>query len=69
MSWLHARDYPLDMMVNQIFSNEQDPLKGRQLPILFSAARLWASIRCRATSAAGLATAVGWAMASALRAR
>ncbi|MGC4249883.1 MAG: thiamine pyrophosphate-dependent enzyme [Sphingobium sp.] len=30
MSWLHARDYPLVEIVNQIFSNERDPLKGRQ---------------------------------------
>ena len=28
MSWLMARDYPLIDMVNQIFSNEKDPLKG-----------------------------------------
>src|ERR1700744_5269541 len=37
MSWLHASGSPRTEMVNQIFSNEKDPLKGRQLPILFSA--------------------------------
>src|SRR6185437_12295952 len=37
LSWLMARGYPLIDLVNQIFSNERDPLKGRQLPILYSA--------------------------------
>jgi len=37
LSWLMARDYPLSDLVNQIFSNEKDPLKGRQLPVLYSA--------------------------------
>ena len=29
-----ARDYPLIDMVKQIFSNAEDPLQGKQLPIL-----------------------------------
>ena len=37
VSYLMARDYPLLDLVNQIYSNAQDPLKGRQLPILYSA--------------------------------
>ncbi|HTN41740.1 MAG TPA: thiamine pyrophosphate-dependent enzyme, partial [Asticcacaulis sp.] len=37
LSWLMARDYPLINLVHQIFSNEKDPLKGRQLPVLYSA--------------------------------
>ena len=31
---LIARDYPLIDMMHQIYSNRQDPLKGRQLPIM-----------------------------------
>jgi len=36
--WLIARGYPVVDMIHQIYSNEKDPLKGRQLPILYSAA-------------------------------
>ena len=34
---LIAAGYPIVQMMNQILSNEQDPLKGRQLPVLYSA--------------------------------
>ena len=34
---LIAAGYPLVKMMNQIYSNEQDPLKGRQLPVMYSA--------------------------------
>src|SRR4028119_147815 len=33
---LVARDYPLVQMMCQIYSNRGDPLKGRQLPIMYS---------------------------------
>src|SRR3978361_1870007 len=33
---LIARDYPLAEMMNQIYSNKADRLKGRQLPIMYS---------------------------------
>jgi 2-oxoisovalerate dehydrogenase E1 component alpha subunit len=66
MSWLHARNYPLDMMVNQIFSNEQDPLKGRQLPILFSA-RDYGFYSLSGNVGSRFGHAVGWAMASAYK--
>ncbi|MCP4962086.1 MAG: 3-methyl-2-oxobutanoate dehydrogenase (2-methylpropanoyl-transferring) subunit alpha, partial [Actinomycetia bacterium] len=33
---LIAGGYPIVTMMNQILSNEEDPLKGRQLPILYS---------------------------------
>ena len=33
---LIADDYPLVTMMNQIYSNELDPLHGRQLPVLYS---------------------------------
>jgi len=63
---LVARGYPLVAMMNQIYSNQGDPLKGRQLPIMYSdRARGFFSI------SGNLATqypqAVGWAMASAIR--
>ena len=33
---LIARGYPLVDMMNQVLSNARDPLKGRQLPVLYS---------------------------------
>lgn len=66
MSWLHARDYPLTDMVNQIFSNEKDPLKGRQLPILYSA-RDYGFYSLSGNVGSRFGHAVGWAMASAYK--
>lgn len=66
MSWLHARDYPLVDMVNQIFSNEKDPLKGRQLPILYSA-RDYGFYSLSGNVGSRFGHAVGWAMASAYK--
>ena len=44
---LIARGYPLVDMMNQVYSNARDPLKGRQLPIMYSAkdARLLLDLR------------------------
>ncbi len=66
VSWLMARDYPLEDMVNQIFSNERDPLKGRQLPILYSA-RQYGFYSLSGNVGSRFGHAVGWAMASAYR--
>src|SRR3712207_7863051 len=33
---LVARDYPLVPMMCQVYSNRGDPLKGRQLPIMYA---------------------------------
>lgn len=66
MGWLHARDYPLVEMLNQIFSNERDPLRGRQLPILFSA-REYGFYSLSGNVGSRFGHAVGWAMASAYR--
>ncbi len=66
MSWLHARDYPLIDMVNQIFSNADDPLKGRQLPILMSA-REYGFYSLSGNVGSRFGHAVGWAMASAYK--
>ena len=65
-SWLHARNYPLLDMVNQLFSNEKDPLKGRQLPILYSA-REYGFYSLSGNLGNRFGHAVGWAMASAYK--
>ncbi len=66
LAWLMARDYPLVDLLNQIFSNAGDPLKGRQLPILYSArASGFYSLSGNVGSRFG--HAVGWAMASAFK--
>jgi 2-oxoisovalerate dehydrogenase E1 component alpha subunit len=61
---LIARDYPLVDMMHQIYSNARDPVKGRQLPIMYSSKE-----KGFFTISGNLGTqmpiAVGWAMASA----
>jgi 2-oxoisovalerate dehydrogenase E1 component alpha subunit len=61
---LIARDYPLVDMMCQIYSNRRDPVKGRQLPVMYSSKKDGFF-----TISGNLATqapqAVGWAMASA----
>ena len=64
--WLIARGYPLEMMINQIYSNERDPLKGRQLPILYSA-RDYGFYSLSGNVGSRFGHAVGWAMASAYK--
>jgi 2-oxoisovalerate dehydrogenase E1 component alpha subunit len=66
LSWLMARDYPLIDLVNQIFSNAHDPLKGRQLPILYSA-RQYGFYSLSGNVGSRFGAAVGWAMASAFK--
>ena len=66
LSYLMARDYPLVDLVNQIFSNEADPLKGRQLPILYSA-REYGFYSLSGNVGSRFGHAVGWAMASAYK--
>jgi len=66
IGWLMARGYPLIDLVNQIFSNEKDPLKGRQLPILFSA-RDYGFYSLSGNVGTRFGHAIGWAMASAYR--
>ncbi len=62
--WLHARGYPLEKMINQIFSNAADPLRGRQLPILYSA-RDYGFYSLSGNVGSRFGHAVGWAMAAA----
>ncbi len=66
LSWLMARDYPLINLVHQIFSNEKDPLKGRQLPVLYSA-REYGFYSLSGNLGSRFGHAVGWAMASAYK--
>lgn len=61
---LITRGYPLVQMMNQIFSNARDPLKGHQLPILYSA-RQYGFFTLSGNIGTQFAQAVGWAMASA----
>lgn len=64
--WLIARGYPLQDMINQIYSNEKDPLKGRQLPVLYSA-RDYGFYSLSGNVGSRFGHAVGWAMASAYK--
>jgi 2-oxoisovalerate dehydrogenase E1 component alpha subunit len=66
LAWLMARGYPLIELVNQIFSNAKDPLKGRQLPILYSA-RDYGFYSLSGNLGSRFGHAVGWAMASAYK--
>lgn len=61
---LIARGYPLIEMINQIYSNKADKLKGRQLPIMYSS-REHNFFSISGNLATQLPQAVGWAMASA----
>jgi 2-oxoisovalerate dehydrogenase E1 component alpha subunit len=63
---LIAAGYPLVDMMNQILSNEMDPLHGRQLPVMYSA-RDHGFFSISGNLATQYIQAVGWAMASALR--
>ncbi|MEM9709773.1 MAG: 3-methyl-2-oxobutanoate dehydrogenase (2-methylpropanoyl-transferring) subunit alpha [Pseudomonadota bacterium] len=62
---LIARDYPLLTMMNQIYSNAEDPLCGRQLPILYSA-KDHGFFSISGNLGTQFIQAVGWAMASAI---
>lgn len=63
---LISSGYPVVDMMNQIYSNAKDPMKGRQLPVMYSSKE-----HGFFTISGNLATqyiqAVGWAMASAIR--
>jgi 2-oxoisovalerate dehydrogenase E1 component alpha subunit len=66
LSWLMARNYPMIDLVNQIFSNANDPLRGRQLPVLYSA-REYGFYSLAGNLGSRLGHAVGWAMAAAYK--
>jgi len=63
---LIARGYPLVEMINQIYSNRADRMKGRQLPVMYSA-RDYGFFTISGNLATQYPQAVGWAMASAIK--
>ncbi len=63
---LITRGYPLIEMINQIYSNKGDKLKGRQLPIMYSS-REHSFFSISGNLATQTPQAVGWAMASAIK--
>ena len=63
---LIARDYPLVTMMCQVYSNRGDPLKGRQLPIMY-ASKEHGFFTISGNLATQYPQAVGWAMASAIK--
>src|SRR6476620_7157207 len=63
---LVARGYPLVDMMNQIYSNKGDKLKGRQLPIMYSD-KEHGFFSISGNLGTQVPQAVGWAMASAIK--
>ena len=63
---LIAREVPLVEMICQLLSNEADPLKGRQLPVMYSR-RESGFFSISGNLATQFVQAVGWAMASAIK--
>ena len=63
---LIARGYPLAEMMNQIYSNAKDPIKGRQLPIMYSS-KDFGFFTISGNLGTQYPQAVGWAMASAYK--
>jgi 2-oxoisovalerate dehydrogenase E1 component alpha subunit len=63
---LVARGYPLTEMMNQIYSNRGDKLKGRQLPIMYSD-KAHGFFSISGNLGTQFPQAVGWAMAAAIK--
>ena len=63
---LIAGGYPMLDMMSQIYSNELDPMKGRQLPVMYSS-REHGFFSISGNLATQYIQAVGWAMASAMK--
>lgn len=57
--------YPLEQMMNQVYSNAADPLHGRQLPVMYSS-RAHGFFSISGNLATQFIQAVGWAMAAAI---
>lgn len=64
--YLLARGMPLVEMMCQVLSNSRDPLKGRQLPVMYSARKL-GFFSLSGNLGTQFIQAVGWAMASAIK--
>jgi len=63
---LIARGYPLVDMMCQVYSNARDPVKGRQLPIMYSS-KAHGFFTVSGNLGTQFPQAVGWAMASAYK--
>jgi len=63
---LIARGYPVRRMIDQVYSDSRDPLRGRQLPCLYSS-REHGFFTVSGNLGTQYSQAVGWAMASAYR--
>ncbi len=63
---LIARGYPIGQMMHQVYSNARDPMKGRQLPSLYSS-RETGFFSISGNLGTQFSQAVGWAMASAYK--
>jgi 2-oxoisovalerate dehydrogenase E1 component alpha subunit len=63
---LIARGYSLVDMMNQIYSNEKDPVKGRQLPVMYTSKK-HGFFSISGNLGTQFSQAVGWAMASAYK--
>jgi 2-oxoisovalerate dehydrogenase E1 component alpha subunit len=64
-SILMAREYPMVDMICQLLSNERDPMKGRQLPVMYSV-KDKGFFSISGNLATQLSQAVGWAWAAAI---
>jgi len=63
---LLSTEYPILDMMNQVYSNAADPLKGRQLPIMYSS-KEHGFFTISGNLATQFIQAVGWAMGSAIK--
>jgi len=63
---LITRGYPLATMMNQIYSNAADPIKGRQMPVFYSS-KAYGVFSLSGNLGTQYPQAVGWAMASAYK--
>ena len=62
---LVAAGYPIGLMMNQVYSNEGDPLLGRQMPVFYSS-REYGFFSISGNLGTQFVQAVGWAMAAAI---
>jgi 2-oxoisovalerate dehydrogenase E1 component subunit alpha len=63
---LVAAGYPLALMAAQVYSNALDPVRGRQMPVMYSA-RDYGFFTISGNLATQYVQAVGWAMAAAIK--
>lgn len=63
---LVAAGYPLELMMNQVYSNEGDPLRGRQMPVFYSS-KDYGYFSISGNLGTQYIQAVGWAMAAAIK--